>query len=360
MNKNIILGGLVLVILIGLGFYFSKEKEIVTPGDNNTNITVTPNVPDTVVLVANAPVVQTGTEAGTSSSTATVTGSVKPNGAATTYWFEYGATTSLGSKTSSQSVGSGFSSIPTTGFITGLRANSLYYYRLSAQNKLGKVDGQTLSLQTNNNTPPKVAAPTARTNAATSIEKNTAIINGQINPNGYPTSYWFEYGKDDNFGYVTSYQATNSGSSFMSVPTSISGLEPLTKYYFRLNGQNQFGTVNGTTMSFTTTGPAAASEPKVSTSPAKSVSSSDAIFVGQVNPNNAETTYWFEYSNDSLLNNLIGSGTPQRTLASSNTNQEVQINVNGLSANTKYYYHLVAKNKYGTVSGNIVSFTTRK
>lgn len=367
MNKNIILGGLVLIILIGLGIYLSssRNKDVVIQGDSTTNITtVTPDgktvTQNTQIAEASAPIVQTGTNAVTSNSTASVTGSVKPNGAATTYWFEYGATTSLGSRSTSQSIGSGFASIPTTGFISGLRASSTYFYRLSAQNKFATVNGEILSFQTNNTAAPKVVAPSARTNTATSIDKNTATINGEINPNGHATNYWFEYGQDNNFGYVTDFKATNSGSSYMPVSSAISNLAPLTKYYFRLNGQNQFGTVNGPTMNFTTTGPAASSEPKASTSQAKNVSSTDAVFVGQVNPNGALTTYWFEYSNDSLLGTLIGSGTPERTVAATSGNQEVQINVNELSRNTKYYYQLVAKNQHGTVKGSIVSFTTKR
>ena len=364
MNKNIILGGLVLVILIGLGFYFSKNKEVVViPSDNSTNVTV--NTEGQTVTqntsTASAPIVKTGSEVSTSNSTASVKGSVRPNGASTTYWFEYGSTTSLGSRSTSQSIGSGFASIPTTGFISGLRASSTYYYRLSAENKFATVNGEVLSFQTNTSNPPRVVAPNARTNAATSIEKNSAIINGQINPNGYATNYWFEYGQDNNFGYVTDYKATNSGTSYMSVSSTISNLAPLTKYYFRLNGQNQYGTVNGPTMSFTTTGPATASKPTVETSKATNVSSTDATFVGVVNPGGAETTYWFEYSGaDSLVGNLVGSKTPERTLVTSTSNQNVQINVNGLQPDTKYSYRLVAKNEYGIVNGDNVSFITKK
>lgn len=363
MNKNVTIGILIAIVVIGLGYYLMKINDdtsdivINTPvvTDNNTVTTTT----STQTQNPDAPIVTTSNNTSASSSTVALSGTVKPNGASTTYWFEYGTTTSFGNQSSSQAIGSGYSAISATGFISGLKANTLYYYRLSAKNKFATVDGAMYSFQTNGNTPPKVVATNVHTLGAKDITRNSATITGEVNPNGTATSYWYEYGRDTNFGYVTSFQGTNSGTSYMDVPTSISGLEPLTKYYFRLNAQNQFGTVNGSVMNFTTTGPATSSKPAVVTSNATNISSADATFVGSINPNGADTTYWFEYSTDSLLGNLIGTGTPKGVVARS-TNQDVKINVNSLQSNTKYYYHLVGRNDNGTVYGNTVSFTTKR
>ncbi len=362
MNKNTVIGLLILIIIIGLGYYISTKDKVMV--DNTTVLPViteegTTPTPTSTVATPAAPIVVTNSNANTSSSTAAVTGTVKPNGAATTYWYEYGETTALGTRSTSQAIGSGYYVTPTPAFITGLKANTLYYYRLSAQNKFGTVNGTTYTFQTNMTSPPQAKAPSTRTNAAGDIARTSATINGQVNPNGTDTSYWYEYGTDNSFGSVTGYRATNSGTTFMSVPMSLTGLEPLTKYYFRLNAQNQYGTVNGTTMNFTTSGPAQSSKPSVETLNASSISSSDAVFNGRINPNDAQTTYWFEYSTDSLLGNLIGSGTPKRTLSGMDT-QEVEINVNNLSSNTKYYYRLVGMNDHGTVYGKTVSFTTKR
>jgi phosphodiesterase/alkaline phosphatase D-like protein len=365
MNKNTTIGVLVVIILIGLGYYLTRGPDM----PDTTQVTVTPTVdtspapvvtPGTPSLKPDAPIVQTGSNTSTSNSTAAVTGQVKPNGASTTYWFEYGDSQALGNRSTTQAIGSGYTSIPTPGFITGLKANTLYYYRLSAKNSIGTVNGSTLTFQTNNTAPVVGKAPTTRTNAATTIARSTAVINGQVNPNGSPTSYWFEYGTDTNFGSVTQFLATNSGTTFMTVAASISGLEPGMKYYFRLNGQNQYGTVNGATMSFTTVGPAAPSAPKAETTSASSINATSATLNGRVNPGGADTTYWFEYSDDSLLNTLIGSGTPHQSVSAGNTTVAVNANTTGLHQNTKYYYHLVAQNSQGTVYGSIQSFTTQK
>jgi hypothetical protein len=361
MNKNTIIGLLVLVVVLGGGYYLMKGDKATTYNSINTPITQVNNGTTKPITAStpSAPSVETSKNYFSSSSTASLTGTVKPNGAPTTYWFEYGESTSLVSRSVDQAIGGGYSAIPATGFITGLRANTTYNYRLNAKNKFGTVNGALFTLQTNNTNPPKVSAPTVRTNNALNVERTTATIKGEVNPNGSATSYWFEYGTDNGFGDVTTYQATNSGSTFMPVSGAISGLAPLTKYYFRLNGQNQFGTINGPTMNFTTDGPALSSKPTVEVSSATAITASSAMLAGQVDPNGAETTYWFEYSTDSLLGNIIGSGTAKKTVNGTNP-QNVQMKVDSLNPDTKYYYHLVAKSEHGTVYSESASFTTKK
>jgi phosphodiesterase/alkaline phosphatase D-like protein len=80
---------------------------------------------------------------------------------------------------------------------------------------------------------------------------------------------------------------------------------------------------------------------------------------GRVNPNGADTIYWFEYSQDSLLGTLIGSGT-QQTIIAGTTSKNVSANITGLQANTKYYYHLASSNSNGAVYGSVLFFTTKR
>ena len=218
-----------------------------------------------MVQTPEKPEVRTGDNVSVSSSTASVTGEVRPNGAATSYWFEYGESQALGSKTTTGNIGSGFSFIATPGFINGLKADTKYFFRLSAKNRLGTINGTTRSFTTNNEPRPTGSAPAAVTQSAASVSRTTANLNGRVDPNGANTSYWFEYGKDINFGNITGFGAAGNGNDPQSVSTSISGLDPGTKYYFRLNAQNQFGTVNGTILNFTTQGPANPSAPIVTT-----------------------------------------------------------------------------------------------
>lgn len=362
MNKNIIIGALIVIVVVGAGYFLMKDKNITVQDDTTQtpNTVVTQN--DTQTTKPSAPTVTTSSINSTSSSTANITGQINPNGAATIYWFEYGETTSLGTKSTVQALGSGYSTMTATGFISGLKANTQYYYRISALNDFGTVNGALYTLQTNSATPPKVVKATVHTSSATEIESTTAVINGEVNTSGIPTSYWYEYGKTTSLGFVTSLKSTNAGTSLVSAPTYITNLEPATKYYFRLNAQNQFGTVNGSILNFTTGGSpvSSSSKPVVETSSAKNVDSTSAVLTGKINPNGAETTYWFEYSVDSLLGTLVTNSTSQKMVFSGTTNQVIQSNISGLLKNTKYYYHLIGENKNGTTNGEIMSFTTKK
>ena len=94
-----------------------------------------------------APVVATGCLAGLKY---TMTGSVTPNGSATTYRFEYGPTSSFGSVVPAvaASAGSGTSPVQVTAEATGLSPGTTYYYRLVATNAIGTSVGTNRTFTT--------------------------------------------------------------------------------------------------------------------------------------------------------------------------------------------------------------------
>jgi hypothetical protein len=75
---------------------------------------------------------------------ATLRGTVNPNGSATTYRFEYGTTTSYGktAPASPKSVGSGKEPVAVSEALSGLSANTVYHYRLAAENPEGSSYGK--------------------------------------------------------------------------------------------------------------------------------------------------------------------------------------------------------------------------
>jgi len=96
------------------------------------------------------------------------------------------------------------------------------------------------------------SAPTAQALAATSITNGTAIINGQVNPNGALTTAWFEWGMDPNF---YSYNSTasdpvGSGTGLQPFNASVSGLSGNVTYYYRLVAINDFGISRSQVLSF--------------------------------------------------------------------------------------------------------------
>jgi predicted lipoprotein with Yx(FWY)xxD motif len=280
MSKNAIIWLLVIIVVVGGGWYLLMNNNVATNQYATTNQNpTTPTTPNTkptspapVVppLTLSTPTVQTSSNTSVASTGASVTGQITPNGTPTTYWFEYGTTNALGSRTASQQIGSGFYSIPAPTFITGLNPNTTYYYRLMSNNSLGTVYGSVYSFTTNTNPAPKAATPTVHTSNASNTMQTTASLNGQINPNGWQTNYWFEYGKDNKLGSATSITSVNDNNvsltSTVDVSNPLTGLESGTKYYFRLDAQNQFGTVTGTVLNFTTKGTAVTITPVIKVS----------------------------------------------------------------------------------------------
>lgn len=77
------------------------------------------------------PSATTGSAAVTGTS-ATVNGSVNPNGLATAYYFEFGTTADYGQQTPPQAAGAGTGAVSVSASLSGLTANTTYHYRLVA------------------------------------------------------------------------------------------------------------------------------------------------------------------------------------------------------------------------------------
>lgn len=363
MNKNfipIVIGGVLLaggMVFAGYALWntsYYEQASVETPTENvNSTITTIP------ASNPGLPVVKTDSSTAPYISTVVVKGTVNPNGAVTAYWYEYGQTPTLGLKTPDYVIGSGNVTIYTPAYITGLASNTNYYFRLGARNSLGTTYGTGFTFKTNTVPVPSGTAPATITKSATDIAKTTANLHGSINPNGSETTFWFEYGLTSEFGFTTAFQSAGSGNSLSANSVSISNLQPLSKYYFRLNSQNQFGTINGEILSFTTKGPATVVVPVVDTNSATSITATSASLHAIVNPSGVATTYWFEYSTYASLSKSTVL-TSEQSLPEGLTSISVSATVNNLNRDTKYYYRVIAKNQYGTVQGDIESFATKK
>lgn len=86
----------------------------------------------TSLALAAAPVAQTAPATSITSTTATLNGVVVPNKTATTYYFQYGTSTSYGRQTPSATA-NGNASKTVSANVTGLTANTTYHYRLVAK-----------------------------------------------------------------------------------------------------------------------------------------------------------------------------------------------------------------------------------
>lgn len=298
---------------------------------------------DGVFQTTNAPVPSVSTRSATEigPSKGRLNGRVNPNGRATTWWFEYGTTTSLGSKTTPQSAGSGTSTLSVSTLISGLRAGVTYHFRLFAQNDAGTSRGSDVSFRTDR-------APSVSTGSANAIGSTTARLNGSVNPRGRSTTAWFEYGGTTSLGQRTA-GVVLDGTSTRSISANISGLQPGTRVYFRAVAQSDAGTVAGSTRSFTTR-----SAPVVSSVTVTEVGATGAVVAGSVNPNGRSTTWWFEYGPTTGY----GASTPRQNAGSGTAALGVKERLAGLQPNTEVHVRLVAESSGGRTYGPDVAFRT--
>jgi hypothetical protein len=98
-------------------------------------------LPALATAASTKPTVTTGAFANLAANSATVIGRVDPNGAATTYLFQYGPTTLYGASSAVAAAGAGTSPIAVLANLTNLAPATTYHYRLFAHNRNGTVSG---------------------------------------------------------------------------------------------------------------------------------------------------------------------------------------------------------------------------
>ena len=171
------------------------------PRDANT----TPNIVQMFSLAVPGPLPEEGggLAEGVGKTTATLRGNVDPEGAATTYQFQFlseaqfkadGESFGAGTQETPESVlaGADFAEHPASAAVSGLTPDTTYRFRLVAFNanaEPGGVDGETVSLRTE---PPLRIDSTS----AGKVSSSSVVFSAQINPLGDPGSYRFEYLSD--------------------------------------------------------------------------------------------------------------------------------------------------------------------
>src|SRR5258706_14500201 len=96
--------------------------------------------------------------------------------------------------------------------LTGLSANTTYYFRAVGQNGTGTQRGAIVGFTTGS------MLPSASTSAASSVTSSAAIANGLSNPNGSSTNSWTEWGTNSSLSSYSSTTAQSIGSGTSAVP----------------------------------------------------------------------------------------------------------------------------------------------
>lgn len=226
---------------------------------------------------AQAPIIQTNQATVINQNSATLNGNVNPNGADTQAWFEYGLNTGfLGYSTNVSYTSSNTYSVSFSQYIYNLAAGTTYYFRAVARNSYGVSYGQILSFQTQGGSSIG-QIPTTITSIANPVYRNSAVLNGQVNPNGGLATAWFEYGTALSLGTQTYRQPIGSGTTLIPFSLSISGLNQNTIYYFRAVSQNQYGTNYGFIFTFQTSNGSSVLPPVTKVITAATTSADDII-----------------------------------------------------------------------------------
>jgi Tfp pilus assembly protein PilV len=95
-------------------------------------------------------------------------------------------------------------------------------------------------------------SPIATTGTATSVSYNAATLNGTVNPNGFATTYIFNYGTTTGYGSSTAATSAGAGTSDTAASTAASGLTFNTTYHFQICATNAYGTTCGNDATFAT------------------------------------------------------------------------------------------------------------
>jgi phosphodiesterase/alkaline phosphatase D-like protein len=188
------------------------------------------------------------------------------------------------------------------------------------------------------------SSPAVTTRSASNVKQQSAVLNGTINPNGAPTSYYFQWGLDQNYGVNGATRSAGSGTKAVNVRQTAAGLIPGTTYHYRLVAVNKFGTTTGADRTFKTAGHP---PPGVATGPASQVGKNSATITGVINPNGANTTWYFQWGTSTTYTNNTTGG----FVSGSSAPVIVAQALSGLQAGTIFHYRLVAANGPSGPSG---------
>ena len=281
---------------------------------------------------------------------AVLTGSLEPNGFDAHYMFEYGLCTGSGcggspydQATTSQDAGSVSEPLSASATASGLEPNSLYHFRIVAENVFGTTLGEGESFTT-------AEVPAAiGSQRLPLITRVAATLGWTLNPENSETSYQVVYGTTNAYGEHTE-PGMRSGHGEQEVVIGLNGLAPETTYHYALQVTNKAGTVTGPDETLTT-GPGA--PPTALTEGTSGITLTSATVSGTIDPEGLETSYEIDFGVDPTYGTSIygevGAGTEDVAISTPLQN---------LAPGTIYYYRIVAINSDGRVYGSDQTFAT--
>ncbi len=205
------------------------------------------------------PDVTTGPVSDLKPESATLNGTVNPDGAGdVTCQFEWGTSESFGRVAPCpETVANGEAPVAVSVSLGGLERNQTYYYRLSASNANGTNSGerwQDMRFATH--------GALLREEFVSDVSATAATFGAKVDPGGTPTSYYFEYGPSTEYGQqipaLPGGEAIGSGATDVIVPARhVQELSASAVYHYRVVVVSEispgvFETIYGSDRTFTT------------------------------------------------------------------------------------------------------------
>ncbi len=199
---------------------------------------------------------------------------------------------------------------------------------------------------------PGVVVAAASTEAATGLTSSEATLHGTVEPAGTEvTGCVFEYGTEAGaLSQSTPCEPATpyTGSTPVAASAHLNGLNPGTRYSYRIVATGASGAVSGTEDSFSTTGP------RISNEFASEIHTASALLHAEINPASEVTTYHVEYGPTSAY----GSTTAPVELEAGEAPVPIAVHIGGLLANTTYHFRFVATNGAASATGGDEEFAT--
>lgn len=209
-------------------------------------------------------------------------------------------------------------------------------------------------------TPTLLPPPVVKVLPPSEVTATTATLNGEVDPEGYPAEYHFEYSSDGTHWTSTPEGSAGSGNASAPVTAHITGLTPNTLYIVRLVATGPGGTSAQSETTFATAG----APPTIARTYGAATGTSTATLYGEIDPNNSATSYRFQYVSEAEYDesgfaNAAEAPAAGRPIGAGSQAVPVSEAVAGLEPATTYELRLLATNSSaGTANGQTTTFTT--